>query len=271
MEKTNLRELLLRWVLGELPPEESERIDQQFLTDEAFADRLHEEYIELLDAYGCGELSKAEQERVQRAIVQSPEQQKNLLFARIFKDKERQTGFRGTPEKWRWLDISWRWRIAAFAVCVLAIAVLFLGHYIPSAKQAQQSSGTSPAPMVTPQSNSKASVHDPISFALVLSSSITRGEAPVRIFTIPKNVDVLDIQAIVKSKDQPYRMKIVNATGDTIASSSDLIPEELHAVNFVRYIVPISQLPAGTYHVFVGKEDNQRASNRTYSMQIAYK
>ncbi|MFZ0301949.1 MAG: hypothetical protein WAL75_04660 [Terracidiphilus sp.] len=73
-DSTNFRELLLAYLLDELPADERACADQQMLVDDDYSAMLKEAEYDLLDAYAAGELTGVERDRVYRALVSGKEQ-----------------------------------------------------------------------------------------------------------------------------------------------------------------------------------------------------
>jgi anti-sigma factor RsiW len=77
-------DLLIRYLLGALPDAETERLDEQSLADDDFADRLRAAEDDLIDAYVSGTLTGERRERFESNYLASPRRRDKVAFARRF-------------------------------------------------------------------------------------------------------------------------------------------------------------------------------------------
>ena len=77
-------QLLIRYLLGEVPDEEAERLDESSITDTEFVLRLDAVENDLVDAYVKGELSADTLERFEKFYLSSPKKREKVDFARTF-------------------------------------------------------------------------------------------------------------------------------------------------------------------------------------------
>jgi len=71
--------LLVRYLVGDCPEEERERVEERFFTDEETFDRLCELEEDLAWRYARGELNATEREQVERAYVAPPRRDRLIL------------------------------------------------------------------------------------------------------------------------------------------------------------------------------------------------
>jgi len=76
-------QLLIRYLLGQLPEEETERLDELSIAGDDFASRLRDVENDLVDAYASGELSGETLARFQSSYLSSPEGREKVKFARV--------------------------------------------------------------------------------------------------------------------------------------------------------------------------------------------
>lgn len=82
MEKPgNKEELMIRYLLGQLPDEEQVRLEEQFFTDEETYQQLLALEDELRYDYATGELTPNERKQFQERFLVTPEDRKKLAFA----------------------------------------------------------------------------------------------------------------------------------------------------------------------------------------------
>jgi hypothetical protein len=77
---------LRRYLLGALPPEETERLDEMSLADDGFAERLRVAEDELIDAYVAGDLPADLREPFRAQYLQSPRGLRRIQFATALHD-----------------------------------------------------------------------------------------------------------------------------------------------------------------------------------------
>jgi len=75
---------LSRYLLGSLPAEEAERLDELSVTDDEFAARLNEAENDLVDAFARGELSAEAAEQFKKAYLSTPGRREKVRFAETF-------------------------------------------------------------------------------------------------------------------------------------------------------------------------------------------
>src|ERR1700721_1918691 len=74
-------QLLIRYLLGLLTPEETERLDELSIASDDFACRLRDVENDLVDAYASGELSGETLTRFQSSYLSSAEGRERVRFA----------------------------------------------------------------------------------------------------------------------------------------------------------------------------------------------
>jgi len=81
-------EFLVRYLLGDLPQEEAERMDEQSVTDEEFAWRVTAVENDLVDAYVRGELAGPQLALFESHYLASPNRRQKVSFARAILKSE---------------------------------------------------------------------------------------------------------------------------------------------------------------------------------------
>jgi hypothetical protein len=76
-------QLLIRYLLGQLPEEETERLDELSIVGDEFACRLRDVENDLVDAYAGGELSGETLARFQSSYLSSAEGREKVKFAQV--------------------------------------------------------------------------------------------------------------------------------------------------------------------------------------------
>lgn len=98
INEQNNQAILFRFLLEELPPEESEEFEIRLLEDAELQDLVEAAELELIDDYLCGELSAAEADRFERHFLNSPTRRRKLELARIFPGTNRPDCVENTPD-----------------------------------------------------------------------------------------------------------------------------------------------------------------------------
>ena len=123
---------LIHYLLGSLPENEAEGLDEQVITDDLLASRLRLLEDDLVDAYVSGSLSGETLRRFETFYLASPRRREKVAFARRLlavidgppdtaaaTTPPTATG-RGVPARW------FRWSSAAVAALLLATGVLLV-------------------------------------------------------------------------------------------------------------------------------------------------
>ena len=116
---------LIDYLLGLLPEDEAERLDEASIADDAFAARLRDVENDLVDAYIVGALSQARRTEFEAFYLASPRRREKVEFARRFLTAVDRAAASAAPapvtvRPLRY--ISW-WQVAA-AVLLVACGVL---------------------------------------------------------------------------------------------------------------------------------------------------
>jgi hypothetical protein len=118
---------LVAYLLGSLPDDAAERLDELSVTDAAFADALVVAEHDLIDAYIRGELNGETLERFRSHYLASPFRREKVELARalgVFADSQRAAVVRGqpaTPSRTPRPRPSLRWVLAAAASALLVL------------------------------------------------------------------------------------------------------------------------------------------------------
>ena len=76
--------MIVQYLLGSLPEDETERLDELAIVDDEFAVRLQLAENDLVDAYVSGELSGETLERFTSFYLSSPKRREKVRFAQVF-------------------------------------------------------------------------------------------------------------------------------------------------------------------------------------------
>jgi hypothetical protein len=81
-------QLLIRYLLGSLPEQEAERLDELSISDDAFAWRLSAVENDLVDAYARGEFSGGDLAQFKKSYLSSPKRLQKVQFAEALRSFE---------------------------------------------------------------------------------------------------------------------------------------------------------------------------------------
>jgi len=123
---------LIRYLLGCLPEDEAERLDEQSLIEDELAERLRLAEDDLADAYASGTLTGERRARFENYYLVSRRRRKKAAFARSFlsaidrSEQRRPAVPRLTRENLSTRASVWSWTTAAAAVLILGVSVLLV-------------------------------------------------------------------------------------------------------------------------------------------------
>ncbi len=122
-------ELLTRYLLGDLPAEQAEKLDELSVADDAFAWRLSGVENDLVDGFVRGELHGENLQKFQSVYLSSAWRRQKVEFAAGLLELEKRatTMVERTPAAasrswWRWVSPFRQWSFAAVALALLLAA-----------------------------------------------------------------------------------------------------------------------------------------------------
>ena len=86
MTKSYDNQMLYAYLLGSLPNEDTERLDEMTFTDPSFADQVNAAEKDLVDSYVSGELTGDVLKGFESYYLSSPTRRQNVEFARALQD-----------------------------------------------------------------------------------------------------------------------------------------------------------------------------------------
>jgi hypothetical protein len=247
----------MQYLLGSLPAEESERMDELSVTDDEFAWRLREAENDLVDAYVRHELSGKTLEGFRAFYLASPRRQEKVAFAEDllrFQASAASVSARA-PDK-SWSNGSFLSRIFAsrrmvlpFAVAALAIMVVFgylifdnarlrnemnstraekslqerINQELERALHEQRAANADAQKSAEPGGKRTADLDQLKMLALVLPLP-ARGLGPIKTVTVHPNADLMVLLLTLESADFPrYRVMLKDpGTNEVLWRSDDL-------------------------------------------------
>jgi hypothetical protein len=254
-------QLMIDFLLGNLPDEEIERLDELSVTDDDFVNRLKTVEDDLIDAYVRGELPENTLSRFKSNYLRSPKRMEKVVFAETLQKLLNKTPIRQTQEpinKPRWFNFpqrSLRWGLAAAAIVVLT----FCGYLIfenenlhnqlrqmqvekESFRYREQELQRQIAQLEHQSSNTDQGDVKLMAFNL---SPPTRAINKIPLLTIPAGIDFVAFTLELDINDfSMYKVALKDpVTGKVLWNSENLKPEK----NSVQVKIPTNLLKTQNY------------------------
>ncbi len=187
-ESPDTRQLLLAYLLGELPPAERSDIEERMLADQDFSDLLQEAEYDLTDDYRAARLSPDERARVEAALGA----ERLAQSARVSPHATPPVASpKRIPPQSSYLL---RWSLAA-AVLVAASGWFAFDHYMPAGNGLPHAAGVvapgAASGQGEPQSGPAPGEDKNSSVVLLLASNVTRGSGALPLNLSPSTRTVI--------------------------------------------------------------------------------
>jgi len=263
---------LIRYLLGALPADEVERLDERTVVDDELAERLRVVEDDLVDSYAAGTLTGERLQRFETFYLASPRRRSKAAFAKGLRaaidrstHQPRPVQNRATqPARQIW-HASW-WPLAAAAVLILAIGVLFLQNFtlrrelretarhMADASQrattaAQQLEVEQAATAAAKQALVDARSAPALAVVALVLLPQTRGVTSVSIVAVPPGASALPLNLRLESPGgTSYDVALRDpASNRTIWRSRSLAPERVRQIPMVPVSLPTGLLKAQHY------------------------
>ena len=232
-------QILVRYLLGSLPEDQTERVDELSMADDDFAWRLRAAENELVDAYVRNELSGETLDRFRSFYLTSPLRREKVKFAETLLG----LSVHGSQSSGGWFAASFtipRWSLAAS----LAAGLLIAGFLVYDNAQLRRQIDQAQLEAGAAASGRHAAAPAPSQVAMVLRPPL-RGGGPIPELAVPQGADRAVFALKLEGEDFPaYEV----ALKDTSGSPSLWRSEELKSANGVVSVsAPASLLRAGDY------------------------
>jgi len=260
-------ELLRSYLLGTLPEEEAEPLEDRLLWDDELF--LLSEAIEadLLAACDRGELALEERERVLRRLASSPQGRERLALARSL-NAEAQAPAPVVPFPRRLPSRPvFQW-FALAAVLVSAVGLCWYGlehphggeaaPWIAQERPAPANPVTSdlplpppPPPPVAQQNRPPAETPQPAKVICQLALMTLRGSESTQRLNVPPGTGVVEFQIGVDGMDdlESFHVVLRSPGGETLLNKRGVKPRTLDGVRTLVVELPASRLSAGRYEI----------------------
>lgn len=227
---------LIAYLLHEMP--EAERLDfaEQWFTDADLNSQLLLAEAELLDAYVRGQLSGNQRTRVQRYLLNSPEQDKKLQFA---------AALHGLLPSRRAPRFHWA------AICAAAVFLILVGSIV---WMAQQNRALRSEIANLPQTARPAS--GGIYSASLLAGGL-RGLSTQRAISLPQSARILRLELELSEEDRHARFSAtLSVSGRSVWQEEPLRLETRGQAFFTTVWIPAETLQSGKYTLLLRADGN---------------
>ena len=245
-------------MLGLLPDEARERLDEASIADDEVAARLRTAETDLIDSYVRGQLSGATLERFESYYLSSPRRRETVRLAASFLSAVDRSVARAEPVTWKdRIARPTRFaRIAAAAALVMVVCGVFLfraerpRNELARAtsengaveRRASEAASASSAPASASPAGKRAAPPERIVAVVLLPP--TRAVAPIPTLAIPAGVDRVGFELQLEANDFPsYRVGLKNPATNQILWRSDwIVPSTSADQAFIPVVVPANLL-----------------------------
>ena len=237
-------EELVRYVLGLLPDEARERLDEASIADDKVAARLRTAETDLIDSYVRGQLSGATLERFESYYLSSPRRRETVRLAASFLSAVDRSVARAEPVTWKdRIARPTRFaRIAAAAALVMVVCGVFLfraerprNEFARATsengaveRRASEAASASSTPASASPAGKRAAPPERIVAVVLLPP--TRAVAPIPTLAIPAGVDRVRLRAAARSERLSELSSWTEGSGD----QSDPVAQRLDRAAHVR-------------------------------------
>jgi hypothetical protein len=245
IESTPDDQQLVEYLLDLLPPEQTQRLDEASIADDAVAARLHIVEQDLVDTYVRGALAGETLERFESHYLASPRRREHVAFARRFVPAVDRAaiaaGVISSRARWR-AGLMWSVGVAAAILVVVCGTLLFLSWRSGMASSVPHSEGAltldrpegfgpsaHPQDMNVPVEKAAwraadSSTASPVFPIVALLSPQTRSFGVIPAFTIPTGVERVGFELRLESHDFPrYQVGLRDPAINRVVWSSEWI------------------------------------------------
>ncbi len=217
------RDLLRRYLLGELSEEARDEVGTRLFADEPFAEAMEDAERDLLDAYARGELNAGDRAAVELRLLVSEGQQEKLRFARALARRSKR---------------SLLLRYAAWAAAVILTISGAAGVWLHRSAKPQE---VVSAPVATP-----ATQPAPVFAALLSPGGLRDGEMPEVV--LPPNAASVRLDLLLEDVKGSYSVQLVRQR-DVVLEQGGLEAHVDGSTPVLSVSVPSSMLTAGQYRL----------------------
>lgn len=236
-------ELLTRFLLGALPSEQAEKLDELSVADDEFAWRLNAVENDLVDGFVRGELPEESRKRFESFYLSSPKRRQKVDFATGLFELQKRSAVRlshtasaaRTPAWRRGARLFRQWSFAAALALLLLAGYLFVDNVRlhrqmdEASKRGQEQElarqhGAGAQNQSGDHARDTSSVPAQLNTVALLLPSPTRGIGRVEVVSVHPGTDLVVLVLIVEPNDfSHYRVSLTDtATRQEVWRSSEL-------------------------------------------------
>jgi len=249
-------ELLIRYLLGELPEEECIKVEQDCLENDEIFEQLEAVEAELTDDYVRGVLSESRRKEFEKRLLTAPGGAENVNLARLITGRTgRRRSLIASLKAWiagvglnaRLVQVS----AVAVTLALVITIVLFspLGLKSPQTPVAQSRPPTGQPATVQPTApiREHASPQPPLTATFTLISGGVRGEGEANEIKIPRGTKRVRFRIELASKGyRRYRASLNRVEGEQLFIRNNVKARPSKTGETVVIGLPASVLPSGT-------------------------
>jgi hypothetical protein len=242
-DKVVAQEMIERYLLGELPPEEQAELEARYFSDPELLDRIDAAEDDLIDDYVGGELPRAQRLRFESHFLN----EKRLERVRMAEALRKATAPRVAPRQ------AWLLPLAAslFGAALLAIVWLMVQnrglHQRIETLHAEISRKrvTPPVPATAPAPKQLATPL-PVA-AIVLAPGLTRDGGDVVTLAVASRTRTVRIEARLETRAPRYEASLQRAGESPIWTASGLVAQTVDGERRLVLYFPREQFTSGDY------------------------
>ncbi len=287
---------LVGYLLGALPSDEAERLDERTFVDDELAERLRVVEDDLVDSYAAGTMTGERLQRFESFYLASPRRRRKAALAKGLQGaiersrSEARPVPNAAPEAARHIGGVLRWPLAVAAALVVAIGLLLLQNVAlrrelrDNARQvavadqrataaSQQLEAGQKAAGAAKQALADARATQPLAAVALVLLPQTRGVTSVPIIAVPPTAASVPLTLALEAAGGPsYEVALRDpATNRTIWRSPSLAPQRVRQTPMVPVSLPAALLKTQHYTLDLFELRSGSASEfvSSYAFEVA--
>jgi hypothetical protein len=254
-------ELLRSYLLGELPEEEAERLEQRLLAEDELFELSEAVEADLIAAYDRGELTEEERERVLWRLAASPSGRERLALARALNTLAGRGRQQVLPFRQRATQRpAFRWAALAAGLLIAASLSWFvlkpskggesapwIAHERPAPAGPVQA--LAPAPQVPTTATIPSTAPEPVQSVFQLALVSLRGSEAAEKLKVRAGT-LVELQISVEGMEdlKSFHLSVRNRNAETVWDG-DVEPRTLQGARVLVIDLPADRLPPGMYKI----------------------
>jgi hypothetical protein len=290
MEQAAQKRRMMRYLLGQMTPEERASFEALYIENDELFNELVETEHEMLGAYVSGGISAEERRQIEEQYLTTPERRDRVAFARALLrlSEERQNGSHGTapvPSSREPNRPALGWIAALACACVLSLLAvgwmtaenLRLRHELQAVRaELAQTAGrqqqlereletlkTKPPEPVLPETQKRDEAIPAGVLAMTLSQLVVRGSGPGNQLEIVRGISAVQLTLNLDADDYAaYRVDLRTVEGSTVWRKAGL-KSRRHGQQAAAVVVtiPVEALASGDYIVTLNGATGSHTEN----------